>query len=125
MDSVRFKELSEIFPLPAAVSSAVVSKEGIKPPAEIVIDVMTDVRCPFSYLSQTNLERALNKMGLDGHVVVRYHPVFLNPNVPKEGESLDDYLLREYGYSREYAHSEHYPLRLQGLEAGIRFNPNR
>ena len=64
-------------------------------------------------------------------MVVRYHPVFLNPNVPKvtdrvwrdvegcggmwrdgtegcnesipaqEGENLDDYLFREFGYSKE------------------------
>jgi len=117
-DSVRFKELAELLPLPASATGAAQS-------SKIVVDVLTDVRCPFSYISQTGLELALAKMSLGERAVIRYHPVFLNPNVPKEGESLDDYLLREYGYSKEYAHSEDYPLRLAGLEVGVHLNPNR
>merc|ERR1719436_1529066 len=86
---------------------------------------MTDVRCPFSFLSQLNLEKAMQGLGLAARATVRYRPVFLNPNVPKEGENLDDYLLREYGYTKEFAHSEMYPLRLAGLAAGVELNPNR
>eukprot|EP00932_Pfiesteria_piscicida_P021820 SRR837773.8599.p2 GENE.SRR837773.8599~~SRR837773.8599.p2 ORF type:complete len:489 (-),score=216.58 SRR837773.8599:104-1420(-) len=64
-------------------------------------------------------------MGLNENVIIRYRPVFLDPNVSKEGESLDDYLLREYGYTKEYAHSEDYPLRVMGLAAGVELNPHR
>jgi predicted DsbA family dithiol-disulfide isomerase len=49
----------------------------------------------------------------------------LNPNVSPEGESLDEYLLRDYGFSKEYAHSKDYPLYQQGLAAGVQFNPTR
>jgi predicted DsbA family dithiol-disulfide isomerase len=124
-DTVRFKELSELLPMPARVVPAQAAALQAERRSDLVIDVLTDVRCPFSALSQRNLDRALQSLGLRDHVVFRYHPVFLNPNVPKEGESLDDYLLREYGYSKEYAHSENYPIRLAGLEAGIKFNPHR
>lgn len=126
-DSVRFKELSEMLPLPAAAAdrAASPSSTGARAVAELVVDVMTDVRCPFSFLSQLNLEEALRRLGLDQDAIVRYHPVFLNPNVPKEGESLDDYLLREYGYSKDFAHSENYPLRVAGLKAGVALNPHR
>lgn len=118
-DSEHFLELCQMFPLPAQRRGLVSSAP------EIVVDVMTDVRCPFSFLSQLNLDSALKKLGLHDNVVIRYHPVFLNPNVPKEGESLDDYLLRDYGYTKEYAHSEDYPLRKMGLAAGVKLNPNR
>jgi len=124
-DTVRFKGLSELLPMPARLVPAQAVAPQVERRSELVIDVLTDVRCPFSALSQRNLDRALQSLGLHDRVVFRYHPVFLNPNVPKEGESLDDYLLREYGYSKEYAHSEDYPIRLAGLEAGIRFNPHR
>jgi len=117
-DSVQFKELAELFPLPGKRLLALNS-------SEIVVDVLTDVRCPFSFVSQLNLDAALKNLGLDQNVTIRYHPVFLNPNVPKEGENLDDYLLREYGYTKEYAHSESYPLRVMGLEAGVELNPSR
>jgi predicted DsbA family dithiol-disulfide isomerase len=116
-DTVRFKELAEFLPLSVQVAS-------VRRP-DLVVDVLTDVRCPFSALSQRNLDRALDALGVRDRVAFRYHPIFLNPNVPKEGESLDDYLLREYGYTKEYAHSENYPIRVAGLEAGISFNPHR
>jgi len=126
-DSVRFKELSEMFPLPAKLRSSwrSAAKVGEPAPAEIVIDVMTDVRCPISFMSQTKLQKALSNLGLDGRTTMRFHPMFLNPNVPKEGENLDDYLLREFGYTKEFAHSDEYPIRKAGLEAGINFSPHR
>lgn len=119
-DSEHFLELCEMFPLPARRRNLANADAP-----EIVVDVMTDVRCPFSFLSQLNLDSALKNLGLHENVVIRYHPVFLNPNVPKEGECLDDYLLREYGYTKEYAHSEQYPLRVMGKAAGVELNPNR
>eukprot|EP00435_Cladocopium_sp_Y103_P052885 s193_g16.t1 len=117
-DSQRFKELSALLPI-------VRRKQGDGSGPDIQVDLLTDVRCPFSFISQMNLQAAIRNMGLQDSVVVRYHPVFLNPNVPKEGESLDDYLWREFGYTKDYAHSEDYPLRRYGREAGVEMNPNR
>jgi predicted DsbA family dithiol-disulfide isomerase len=120
-DSVLFKELSEMLPLPARQVSMADATHG----SEIVIDVLTDLRCPISYISLLNLNQALQNLGLASSTLIRYQPLFLNPNIPKEGESLDEYLLREFGYSKEYARSDDYPLRLLGLEAGVSFNPDR
>lgn len=119
-NSERFRELSEILPLSISAAS-----QGSNRQPRIQVDVLTDVRCPFSFLSQTNLEAAIRRMGMEGQVRLKFHPIFLNPDVSKEGESLDDYLLREYGYSKEYAHSDDYPIRKAGLAAGINFNPHR
>eukprot|EP00928_Gymnodinium_smaydae_P098343 TRINITY_DN9123_c0_g1_i1.p1 TRINITY_DN9123_c0_g1~~TRINITY_DN9123_c0_g1_i1.p1 ORF type:complete len:1204 (+),score=178.77 TRINITY_DN9123_c0_g1_i1:275-3886(+) len=129
-DSVGFKELSQMLPMPGKEHAQVFREHdqtalaAARPDAEVVVDVLTDLRCPFSFIANKKLEAAMKNLGLDKSAV-RYHPVFLNPNVPREGESLDDYLLREYGYSREYAHSEDYPLYQAGLEVGVRLNPNR
>jgi predicted DsbA family dithiol-disulfide isomerase/SAM-dependent methyltransferase len=121
-DSVRFKELAEVLPLSGNASPTVATRSNAQ---ELVLDVMTDLRCPISYISLLTLDKALQNLGLSDSTTIRYHPLFLNPNVPKEGESLDGYLLREFGYSKEYARSETYPLRLLGLEAGVEFNPDR
>jgi len=115
-DSVRFKELSELIPLPTTKVTGI---------DQVVIDVMTDLRCPISYISLLNLQKALENLNMAAQTVLRFHPVFLNPNVPKEGETLDDYLLREFGYSKEYARSDTYPLRVMGLEAGVNFSSDR
>lgn len=118
-DSVLFKELSQLLPLPP--KSTAKTTQG----SSLVLDVMTDLRCPISYISLLNLNRALMNLGLSESTLIRYHPLFLNPNVPKEGENLDDYLMREFGYTKEYARSDDYPLRLLGLEAGVNFSPDR
>eukprot|EP00930_Biecheleria_cincta_P026160 TRINITY_DN1848_c0_g1_i8.p1 TRINITY_DN1848_c0_g1~~TRINITY_DN1848_c0_g1_i8.p1 ORF type:complete len:1171 (+),score=220.06 TRINITY_DN1848_c0_g1_i8:257-3769(+) len=116
-DSVQFKELSEMLPL-------FQSKAGGSQP-QIQVDLITDVRCPFSLISQSNLEAAVANLSMNAQVELRFHPLFLNPNVAKEGESLDDYLWREYGYTKEFAHSEDYPLRKAAVQAGINLNPHR
>lgn len=127
-DSVLFKELAEMIPLPArdlSLSAQEAIATSSQQSSKIVIDVMTDLRCPISYVSLLNLNQALKNLGLSEGTLIRYHPMFLNINVPKEGENLDDYLLREFGYTKEYARSETYPLRLMGLEAGVDFSPDR
>jgi len=120
-DSVLFKELSEMMPLPEKDWSKASSAMG----SEIVIDIMTDLRCPISYISLLNLNQALKNLGLSEGALVRYHPLFLNTDISKEGESLDEYLLREFGYTKEYTRSDTYPLRLLGLEAGVDFSADR
>lgn len=128
-DSVLFKELSQQMPLPTQATSSLASglgKAAVSASAsETVIDVLTDLRCPISYISLLNLNRAIQNLGMSESTVLRYQPLFLNPNVPKEGEALDDYLQREFGYTKEYAHSDTYPLRLLGLEAGVNMSPDR
>eukprot|EP00933_Yihiella_yeosuensis_P021052 TRINITY_DN16752_c1_g1_i1.p1 TRINITY_DN16752_c1_g1~~TRINITY_DN16752_c1_g1_i1.p1 ORF type:complete len:854 (+),score=160.01 TRINITY_DN16752_c1_g1_i1:264-2564(+) len=120
-----FKNLSELIPLSAPKVDATTQSWKHKPESKVSVDILTDVRCPFSFISQTNLESAIREMGMEDRIHIEYHPVFLNPNVPEEGECLDDYLMREFGYTKEFAHSEDYPLRKLGLEAGVELNPNR
>lgn len=123
-NSQRFLELAELVPLPPKqIWPTLQGNTGIAP--KIIVDVLTDVRCPFSHLAKLNLNFAVNKSNLQDQIIFRYYPVFLNPRVPKEGECLDDYLLREYGFTREYAHSEEYPLHRAGRDVGVQFNPGR
>jgi predicted DsbA family dithiol-disulfide isomerase len=106
------------------------------------IDIMTDIRCPFSHVALHRLRRALANQGLTSafsetsrgahRVRVRLHPVFLNAELrPNEGagserwEGLDSYLLREHGITSEQSRDPNYPLTKAAVELGFRFNPNR
>lgn len=113
----RFTELAELIPMPAPNSLVINPK--------IVLDILTDVRCPFFYIAKLKLQEAVEGLQLGSDALIRYHPVFLNPAVPKSGECLDEYLSREHGYSREFAHSKEYPLYQAGIEVGVNLNPNR
>lgn len=108
-DNELFRKLSKIIPLSTGIQ----------------IDILTDLGCPISFLSQTKLQTAIRLMGLEGQVRWKFHPIFIDPNFPKEGENLDDYLLRNRGWSKEFAHSDDNPIRKAGRAAGINFNPHR
>jgi len=109
----------------ADVESVQTATASIHHNKEVVVDVLTDIRCPISYLATTKLSKALQNLGMENLVRFRYVPIFLNPNVPKGGESLDDYLFREFGYTKEYAHSKDYWLYKAGLDLGVNLNPDR
>lgn len=64
--------------------------------APIVIDVVSDVVCPWCYIGKRRLERAL-ALRPEVPVEVRWRPFFLNPWVPREGISREEYLTTKFG----------------------------
>ena len=60
------------------------------------IDVVSDVVCPWCYIGKRLLEKAI-ALKPDIPVEVRYRPYFLNPWVPREGMSREDYLTAKFG----------------------------
>jgi predicted DsbA family dithiol-disulfide isomerase len=70
-------------------------------PAPLRIDVVSDVVCPWCFIGKQRLEKAL-ALKPDIPVEVRYHPYFLNPWVPREGMSRDEYLTTKFGSPERY-----------------------
>jgi predicted DsbA family dithiol-disulfide isomerase len=69
--------------------------------APLTIDVVSDVVCPWCYIGKRLLEKAIAlKPEID--VEVRFRPYFLNPWVPREGMSRDDYLIAKFGSVERY-----------------------
>ena len=69
--------------------------------APLTIDVVSDVVCPWCFIGKSRLEKAL-ALKPDIPVEVRFHPYFLNPWVPREGMSRDDYLTTKFGSPEKY-----------------------
>lgn len=66
------------------------------------IDVVSDVVCPWCFIGKRRLEKAL-ALKPEIPVEVRYHPYFLNPWVPREGMSREEYLTTKFGSVERYA----------------------
>ncbi len=66
---------------------------SIKP---LQIDIVSDVVCPWCYIGKKRIEDAL-KLASDVPVEVNWRPYFLNPWVPREGISRDEYLTAKFG----------------------------
>jgi predicted DsbA family dithiol-disulfide isomerase len=67
----------------------------------VTIDVVSDVVCPWCFIGKRRLEKAL-ALKPDIPVEVRFHPYFLNPWVPREGMTRDEYLTTKFGSPDRY-----------------------
>jgi len=69
--------------------------------APLPIDVVSDVVCPWCYIGKRFLEKAI-ALKPQIPVEVRFHPYFLNPWVPREGISREQYLITKFGSVERY-----------------------
>lgn len=65
------------------------------------IDVVSDVVCPWCFIGKRFLEKAI-ALKPEIPVEVRFRPYFLNPWVPREGMSREDYLIAKFGSVERY-----------------------
>jgi predicted DsbA family dithiol-disulfide isomerase len=70
-------------------------------PVPLPIDVVSDVVCPWCFIGKALLEKAI-ALKPEIPVAVRFHPYFLNPWVPREGMSREDYLIAKFGSVEHY-----------------------
>lgn len=69
--------------------------------AQVSIDFISDVICPWCALGATALEQAIENVAGEVSVELTYQPFELNPNMPAEGEEAVAHLMRKYGRTAE------------------------
>ena len=89
--------------------------------ATLAIDVISDVVCPWCYVGKRLLERAV-ALKPEIPVVVRFRPYFLNPWVPREGMSREEYLIAKFGSVERYNRSNN---RVAEAAAAVGLDYNR
>ena len=88
-------------------------------PDRFILDVVSDVICPWCFLGKRRLDAAL--ASLDGlNVLVRWRPFMLDPGIPPEGLDRHEYMLAKFGPER--LKTIHDPLIAAGEELGVPFN---
>lgn len=89
--------------------------------APLVVDVVSDVVCPWCFIGKRHLETALAALPDEAGALVRWHPFELNPDLPAEGVDRRDYLEAKFGGPARAA--EIYArVREAGRRAGIDFD---
>ncbi len=64
----------------------------------IKIDIVSDVACPWCYVGKKRLEQALSKW--EGTpITTEWHPFQLDPSMPAQGKTRDQYLIAKFGDS--------------------------
>lgn len=87
------------------------------------IDIISDVVCPWCYIGKRQIEAALalyaqQNPGADGPSLT-WRPFQLNPQLPAEGMSRQDYLTQKFGAAR--AQDLYVRVAAVGAELGIAF----
>jgi len=93
--------------------------DRIAPPADgLVVDVTSDLICPWCFVAKRRLEKASSILGkpLD----IRWHPFQLNPEMPLEGVDRRMYRSAKFG-SWEQSQRLDAQVSAAGAEVGIRF----
>ncbi len=70
---------------------------GLKPApaAALHVEVIADLVCPFCYIGKRRLDQAMQ--AVRGPSDVNWYPYQLNPDMPDNGMSLEDYLSMRFG----------------------------
>lgn len=94
--------------------------------SQIVIDVWSDVMCPFCYLGDTLLTQALDDFPHQDDVTVRHHSYLLMPDVPAgEVVGLDEHLVVQRGVPRAQAEAANAQLVARAKSLGLDFRTDR
>ena len=71
------------------------------PQDPLIIDVFSDVVCPWCFIGKRRLEKAI-ALRPDIPVEIRCQPYFLNDWIPRDGISRDEYLTTKFGSPQRY-----------------------
>src|SRR5678816_2130855 len=62
----------------------------------IYVDIVSDTICPWCYIGKRRFERALDLSGRND-IAISWRPFQLNPDMPTEGMTRDDYVRAKFG----------------------------
>ena len=85
------------------------------------IEFVSDVACPWCAVGLNSLERALERIGDEWPVELRFEPFELNPTMAPEGADAATYLRDKYGLTPQQLARNRETIRERGAEVGFAF----
>jgi len=89
-------------------------------PALVRIDFVSDVACPWCAVGLKSLETALERLP-EVKAAMHFQPFELNPDMPPEGEEIEEHLSRKYRSTPEQRQQIRQHLRDRGAAVGFTF----
>jgi predicted DsbA family dithiol-disulfide isomerase len=85
------------------------------------LDIVSDVSCPWCIIGYKALQTALQN--LQGEVIadITWQPFELNPNMPAEGQEINEHLTQKYGITVEQSEQNRAMIKQRGLDVGYEF----
>ena len=87
----------------------------------IKIDFVSDVSCPWCVIGLKALQLALDNLGDTANAELHFQPFELNPQMPAEGQDINEHLIQKYGSTSEQLAQTREVLRARGAALGFEF----
>lgn len=88
-------------------------------PQKLQIDIVSDVVCPWCIIGYKQLTQALEATGTPHEI--RWHPFELNPDMPPEGQNLQEHIAEKYGSTKAESNESRVRMTQIGSELGFDF----
>ncbi|WP_445735765.1 DsbA family oxidoreductase [Mariniflexile sp.] len=89
---------------------------------KIKIDIVSDVVCPWCTIGFKRLEKAIADLGIQDQVEIEWQPFELNPNMPVEGQNVQEHIAEKYGSTLEQQKESQQHMVEAGAELGFTFD---
>lgn len=87
----------------------------------ILIDIVSDVVCPWCYIGKRRIEKAMADLSDTYTFLVTYYPFELNPQMPSTGADQREYLTKKFGGAERYKQITEHVTQVAATE-GLQFN---
>ncbi|WP_290697299.1 DsbA family oxidoreductase [Lacinutrix sp.] len=89
---------------------------------KLKIDIVSDVVCPWCTIGYKRLEKAIQELGFQDQVEIEWQPFELNPNMPAEGQNVNEHITEKYGSTVEQQKESKQNMTEIGEEFGFTFD---
>ncbi len=89
---------------------------------KIKIDIVSDVVCPWCTIGYKRLEKAISDLGIQNQVEIEWQPFELNPQMPAEGQNVQEHIAEKYGATLEQQKASQQHMTEVGAELGFTFD---
>ena len=89
---------------------------------KLKIDIVSDVVCPWCTIGYKRLEKAIQELGIEDQIEIEWQPFELNPNMPAEGQNVNEHITEKYGSTTEQQNESKQMMTEAGEELGFKFD---
>lgn len=90
--------------------------------AKLKIDIVSDVMCPWCVIGYNNMAKALEQLNDEVQATIEWHAFELNPQMPIEGQNVQQHLMEKYGITAEQSEQNRLNITQRGRDSGFDFN---
>jgi predicted DsbA family dithiol-disulfide isomerase len=88
---------------------------------KLKIDIVSDISCPWCIIGYNGLNIALDKLADNVSADITWHPFELNPQMPSEGQEINEHLGQKYGIDEQQITQNREAIKQRGLSVGYEF----